>query len=74
MSYLFSFLGYQTKYVIKFLFRQLMTSQALRFIFDQPQSNGWQGEKEGKMEIQKFKYLENEESFLDQIKSIFHSF
>ena len=37
-------------------------------------SNGWQGEKEGKMEIQKFKYLENGKSFLDEIKSIFHSF
>ena len=36
LSYLFSFLGYQTKYVIKFLFRQLMTSQTLRIIFHQP--------------------------------------
>ena len=26
------------------------------------------------MEIQKFEYLENEESFLDEIKNIFHSF
>ena len=25
-------------------------------------------------EIQKFEYLENEESFLDEIKSIFHSY
>ena len=31
-------------------------------------------EKEWKMEIQKFEYLENEKSFLDQIKNIFHSF
>ena len=31
-------------------------------------------EKEGKMEIQKFKYLKNKNSFLDEIKSIFHSF
>ena len=30
-------------------------------------------EKEGKTEIQKFEYLENEESFLDEI-SIFLSF
>ena len=30
--------------------------------------------KEGKMEIQKFKYLKNENSFLDEIKNIFHSF
>ena len=27
---------YQTKCVIEFLFRQLMTSQTLKFIFDQP--------------------------------------
>ena len=26
------------------------------------------------MEIQKFEYLENEESFLNEIKNIFHSF
>ena len=36
MSYLFSFSGYQTKCVIEFLFRQLMTSWTLRFIFDHP--------------------------------------
>ena len=32
------------------------------------------GEKEGKMEIQKSEYLENERNFLDEIKNIFHSF
>ena len=32
MAYLFSFLIYQTKCVIKFLFRQLITSLTLRFI------------------------------------------
>ena len=32
------------------------------------------GGKEGKMEIQKSEYLENEQSFLDEIKDIFHSF
>ena len=32
------------------------------------------GEKEEKMEIQKSKYLENEKSFLDEIKNIFQSF
>ena len=31
-------------------------------------------EKEGKRETQKSEYLENENSFLDKIKSIFHSF
>ena len=29
--------------------------------------------KEGK-KLQKFEYLENEKSFLDEIKNIFHSF
>ena len=28
----------------------------------------------GKIEIQRFKYLENEKSFLDEIKSIFHNY
>ena len=32
------------------------------------------GEKEGKTEIQKSEYLENEKSFLDEIKNIFHGF
>ena len=32
------------------------------------------GEKRGRMEIQKFEYLENKKSFLDEIKTIFHSF
>ena len=32
------------------------------------------GEKEGRTETQKTEYLENEKSFLDKIKSIFHSF
>ena len=32
------------------------------------------GEKEGKTAIQKFEYLENEKSFLDEIKNIFDSF
>ena len=32
-------------------------------------------EKEmGKTKIQKFEYLENEKSYLDEIKNIFHSF
>ena len=32
------------------------------------------GEKKGKTEIQKFEYLENEKSFSDETKNIFHSF
>ena len=30
--------------------------------------------REGKANIQTFEYLENENSFLDEIKNIFHSF
>ena len=32
------------------------------------------GKKEGKTKIQKFEYLENEKSFLVEIKNIFHIF
>ena len=46
MSYFFYFSGYQTKRAIEFLFRELMTSWTLRFIFDHV-------EKEGRREIQK---------------------
>ena len=31
-------------------------------------------QKKGRTETQKFEYLENEKSFLDEIKNIFHSF
>ena len=37
------------------------------------QNNGRQVKKEGRSETQKNKYLENEKSFLDEIKSISHS-
>ena len=37
-------------------------------------SNGWQRKKEGKTKTQKFEYLKDEKSFLDEIKNIFHSF
>ena len=47
MSYLFSFLRYQTKCVVKFLFRQLMMSQTLRIIFDQPLKQWLTGRKRG---------------------------
>ena len=36
MAHLFFFPRYQTKCVIKFLFRQLMMSQTIRFMLDQP--------------------------------------
>ena len=35
---------------------------------------GWQGKKERKTKIQKFEYLENKKSFLDERKNIFPSF
>ena len=39
-SHLVSFSRHQTKYVIKFLFRQLMTLYILPFFLDQP-LKGW---------------------------------
>ena len=74
MSNLFSFSRYQTKCVIMFLFGRLIALQTLRFIFDQSLKQRLTEEKEGKMETQKFQYLENGESLLDEIKSIFHNF
>ena len=50
MSYLFSFSRYQTKCVIKFLFRQLMISQTLRFSLDQPLQQWLTGRKRGEDE------------------------
>ena len=60
MSHLISFSRYQTKQVIKLLFR--------------PLKQWLTGKKEGKMKIQKFEYLDNEKSFLDEIKNISHRF
>ena len=37
-------------------------------------SNGQQGIKEGKTEIQSFKNLHNKNNFFDEIKSIFHKY
>ena len=51
-----------------------MTSKNLRFIFDHPPKQLPTGKKEGKMQIQKFQYLENEEGMLDEIKIIFHNY
>ena len=33
-----------------------------------------EGGIEGKSEIQKFEYLENEKNFLDEVKSVFHNY
>ena len=73
MSYLFSSPDIKQN-VIQFLFRQFMMSQILRFIFNHPIKQWLTERKKGKMGIQKCEYLENEKSFLDEIKSIFHSF
>ena len=69
MPYLFSFSRYQTK-CVKFLFRQLMTSQTLRFIFDHPLKA--MVDRHKKREGWKFEYLENEKSFLDEIINYEH--
>ena len=45
-NFLISLQRYQTKCVSKIFFRQLMTSEALRFSFIIFSSNGWQKEKE----------------------------
>ena len=73
MSHLFSFSRYQKNVLLSSYLDNLchefcdLSSVIL-------QSNGRQVEKEGRMEIQKYEYLENEKSSLDEIKSIFHSF
>ena len=74
MPHLISFSRYQTKRVIKFLFRQMMMSSTLIFSLNQPLKQWLTEKKKGKMEKQKFEYLENKKSFLDEIKNIFHSF
>ena len=74
ISHLFSCSRYQGKYVIKFLFRQLMTSSTLKFFLDQPLKQWLTGKKERKTKIQNFEYLENEKSLLHEIKNIFQSF
>ena len=50
MSHLISFSGYQAKCFIKFLFRQLMTLQTLRFFLDQPVKQWLAGRKRGEDE------------------------
>ena len=43
--------------------------KTLRFILNQSLKQWLTGRKKGPMEIQKFEYLENEKSFLDEIKT-----
>ena len=46
-----------------------MTSETLRFFLNQPPKRLLTGKKAGKTNIQKFEHLENEKSFLDEIKT-----
>ena len=50
MSHLISFSRYQTKCVIEFIFRQLMTPQTLRRFLVQPLKQWLTGRKRGKDE------------------------
>ena len=53
MLHLIFFLRYQTKCVIKSLFRQVMTSQTLRFFLNQPLEQWLTGKKRGEDEYMK---------------------
>ena len=68
MSYLFSFSRYQTKCVIEFRSRQ-WRHELLDLSSIILQSNGRHVKKEGRIEIEKFEYLENKKSFLDELFS-----
>ena len=45
--------------------------QTIKFMLDQHLKQWLTRRKRGKAEIQKFEYLENEKSFLDEIKTFF---
>ena len=71
----FLFSRHQTECLIKFFFKHLITSLTFKFIFDANIRGEWGNggvEREGKTEIQKSEYLENEKRFLDEMKNIFH--
>ena len=70
MSHIFSFSRYQTKCVIKSIFRGILIylESSFKPMVDRKKLS------EGKLEIQKIECLENEKSFLDEIKSIFHNY
>ena len=48
--------------------------ETLRLIYNHPLKQWSKGMKRGKMEIQKFEYLETKKSFFNEIKNIFHCF
>ena len=68
MSYLFSFSRYQTKCVIKFLFRQLMTSQTNIYLGSSCKAMADREKREGKMEIQKLVEIIMPRSSVDFLK------
>ena len=72
MSQLFSFSRYQAKCFIKFLFVQLMTYKT--YLRSTSKAMADSEKKRGRRKYKKCEYLENEKSFLDEIKNIFDSF
>ena len=72
MSYLFSFSRYQTKCVIKFLFRQLMMSQTMGFMLDQPLKLWLTERKRGEDGNTKISISREQKEL--EMKNIFHSF
>ena len=63
VSHCIAFSGYQTKCVIKFLLRKLMTLLFLDFFLDQPLKQWLTAEKSGEDENTKFEYLDKEDLF-----------
>ena len=64
------FLSYFKNYICKFMQANLSHHKLFHFCL---LFWIWRFGKEGK-KLQKFEYLENEKSFLDEIKNIFHTF
>ena len=60
--------------VFQFLFRQLMTSETLRFIFNHLLEQLMTREKSGRGEYKNLNILRIKKSFLDEIKSISQNF
>ena len=64
-----SFSRYQTKHVIKFLFRQMMTPWTFKIFLEwTPKAMADRETKRGRW---KYKNVDNEKSFLDEIKKHF---
>ena len=74
MSYIFYFSRYQTKCVIKFLLRQLMTSKTLRFILDQTLKQWLTGRKRGEGGNTKIWISRERKELSRWNKNIFRSF